>query len=150
MRKWFLGFGSFILAAAMAWAAGPMPDTFFVHFTDPVVISSQLTLPPGNYKFQRITKPTDPAVFTVINGDTGKVIGTTPPADITQNGEDARMNQHGFLVVDQLNGKDYLDSVHMQGTAHGFMFQQANDIRGRLESNGGQKIKIDIQTGGQE
>ena len=67
MRKWFLGLGSLVLATAMAWAAGPMPDTFFVHFNDPVVVSSSLTLQPGNYKFQRMTNPTDPAVFTIIN-----------------------------------------------------------------------------------
>jgi len=149
MRKWFLGLGTLILATVMAWAAGPMPDTFFVHFTDPVVVSSSLTLMPGNYKFQRMTNPTDPAIFTIINGDTGKTIGTTLSGDLAPN-MGTHLNHHGYVAIDQLNGKYYLDSVRLQGMGNEFLFQQPNDVRGQLKSEGGQKIRIDAQTGGQE
>ena len=150
MRKWFLGLGSLVLATAMAWAAGPMPDTFFVHFNDPVVVSSSLTLQPGNYKFQRMTNPTDPAVFTIINADNGKTIGTTLSGDLAQNsGVEAVMNTKGEVILDQVNGRDYLDSVRLQGMAHSFMFQQPDNARSQL-NNGGHKITVEARTGGQE
>ncbi len=151
MRRWLLGIGSLLLAGAISWAAGPMPDTFFVHFNDQVVVSSKLTLPPGNYKFQRITRPTDPAVFTITSGDTGKTLGTTTSATLAQNGGmEPVMSNNGFVVLDQVNGTYYLDSVQMQGMGHGFMFQQPDNARSQVQNGGAQKIKVEIRTGGSE
>jgi hypothetical protein len=151
-RNWLLCIGVLVVGT-LAWAAGPMPDTFFVHFNDPVIVSNQLTLSPGNYKFQRITHPTDPAVFTIINGDNGKVLGTTPPATLAQNGEngniDVKINEKGTVILDQVDGKDYLDTAYLQGMGHGFMFQQPSSIRDKVK-DGGRKIQIDAHTGGSE
>lgn len=149
MRKILLAIAVFVLTSAMAWAAGPMPDTLFVHFTDPVVVSQSLTLNPGNYKFQRLSKPTDPAVFTIIDADNGKVIGTTPPADLAQRGGGADVAAKGYVILDQVDGKDYLDTAYLQGLAHGFMFQQPSNIR-QMATSRGTQIKVEAQTGGQD
>lgn len=148
MRNLLLAIGTLVLGTTVAFAAGPMPDTFFVHFNDPVVISSTLTLPPGNYKFQRITHPTDPAVFTITNGDTRQVVGTTPSADVAEGKQDFEHPKSG-VIVDQVNGKDYLDSVSLQGTNDHFVFPVASNIRDQAKSQGTQ-IRLDARAGGQD
>ena len=151
MRAWLLSLGTILLGAVLAWAAGPMPDSFAVHFADPVVVSNSLTLQPGNYRFKRITRPTDPAVFTIMNADSGKVIGNTPTAILNPNGPgpssagSVNTVEKGYLLIDQYDGKSYLDTVYLQGMGHGFMFNQPSEARSQ-----GHQVRVPIDTGGQD
>ena len=145
MRTFFSILGPLLLGV-LAWAAGPMPDTFFVHFTDPVVVNKDLTLPPGDYKFQRIVRPTDPAVFTIIDTDHNKVIGTTGPAELASRA-DSYIHDKTVVVLDQVEGKNYLDAASLQGFGHTFVFQVPPDVRETAVKQGKQ-IKLEAQAGG--
>ena len=145
MRTFFSILGPLLLGV-LAWAAGPMPDTFFVHFADPVVVHKDLTLPPGNYKFQRIVKPTDPAVFTIIDTDHNKVVGITGPAVLASRADDY-IHDKTVVVVDQVDGKNYLDSANLQGFGHTFLFYVPSDIR-EAAMKQGKQIKLEAQAGG--
>ena len=78
------------------------------------------------------------------------MIGHTASADLAQNAGDAQLNPRGWVVIDQVNGKTYLDSAYLRGTSYVFLFQlPSSDIRSEAKQSGHQ-VKIDAHTGGQE
>jgi len=148
MRNFLTAIMILVLGAMLAWGAGAMPDTLFVHFPDEVVVSAKLTLPAGNYKFQRITNPTDPAVFTIINGDNHQVIGTTPSADLAESKQE-QLHADSSVLIDEVDGKNYLDSMTMGGKGSSFIFRVPADVRKEAEKDGKQ-VRLEAHVGGQE
>jgi hypothetical protein len=121
-----------LLFAAMAFAAGPMPDTINVTFPFPVVVNN-LTLPPGSYQFKR-ANDNMPAYFKIFNSD-GKELGMTTLSNREEVGTAGAMDvaNKDEVVVDEVGGKYYLDSLFIQGNNRGFRFTQADALRSQLE-----------------
>jgi hypothetical protein len=143
--KLVLGILAVILAASWLWAAGPMPDTLRVTFPFPVIVNS-MTLPPGTYEFRRANE-TMPASYTIFDSN-GKQLGFTTLARREEVGSAAATDvaNRDEVVVDEIGGKYYLDTLYLQGENMGYRFLQADTMQAQVEraakENKGQRIPI--------
>jgi hypothetical protein len=133
MKRQLAAFFACALAAVMAWAAGPMPDTIDVTFDMPVIVN-RITLPPGQYEFQR-ANDTTPAYFKIFNSK-GEELGMTGLSEREAVGTASAMStvNQSEVVVDEVNGKFYLDTIYIRGMNKGFQFQQADELRSELDN----------------
>jgi hypothetical protein len=150
MRKKILLLSTLLLLfSTPAWAAGPMPDTIKVTFPFPVVVG-EITLPPGSYEFKRENN-TMPAYFRIYNAE-GKQLGLTTLANRQEVGSysPSDVAQRDEVVVDEINGKYYLDTFYMQGEKRGFRFTQADVLKRDMQkaSDTGRNQRIPVLTQG--
>ena len=125
-----------ILALAIltnvAWAAGAMPDTVNVTFPFPVIVNN-MSLPPGSYQFVRDNEII-PTTFRIYDSN-GKLLGETTVARREQYGTYApdEVPDKDYVVVDEIDGKYYLDTMYLSGDKRALRFQQADQLQSQIE-----------------
>ena len=143
--KFQLAILAFAILTSVAWAAGPIPDTINVTFPFPVIVNN-MTLPPGSYQFVR-DSDLIPTTFRIYDSN-GKLLGMTTLARREQYGTDAsnEVPDKDYVVVDEIDGKHYLDTMYLAGEKRAFRFQQADALQSQIEraakENKGQQIAI--------
>jgi hypothetical protein len=118
-------------------------------FSQPVTISKDLTLQPGQYVFKQIrTQSHQPNVFRIEDPSSGKMIGVTPPPSeaVWKTANTGQAPPHNQIVLKQIGSTQYLDYIWFQGVQRGYHFAVAPKGEGQevvVDENGntGQQAK---------
>ena len=138
---------------AIAWGQPTkMWKKMTVTFDQPVKVSEQLMLQPGEYTFRQIREKTEPTQFEVMNSS-GKTLGVTSVAAemVYKTSDPGILPKANQVILKQVGNNWYLEKMWFAGQNFGFRFStpkgngtetaNANNgervIRGRAEPDNG-------------